>query len=261
MSANHFSFSPRTNINKQRKKKEIATANMEKADAQSRSHVVVGIDMDDVLVPHNQIMVDWYNERFKDQRDPITLDHLSDYNFSKAFKTTKEDAWQIYCEFTGSKTWDLIHDEYSGIEGSLAVLDTARNSFDGELKYVVVTARHDKLMECTKRFIERAYPHLFEDVVCCGTYIPTTLAHQPQNSSQLLSKANVCKDMNISLLIDDYPNHVKECQKVGVDGVLFGHYPWNKHVTDITRMVEWGPDMADMIISHAENMLESNKDT
>ncbi len=41
-------------------------------------------------------------------------------------------------------------------------------------------------------------------------------------------KVEVCKDIEAIALIDDSIGHITECVEAGMQGILFGDYPWNQ---------------------------------
>ncbi|HVX57219.1 MAG TPA: hypothetical protein VHA37_05800, partial [Candidatus Saccharimonadales bacterium] len=55
-------------------------------------------------------------------------------------------------------------------------------------------------------------------------------------------KAAVCREVGAVALIDDSLGHVQTCAEQGIDGVLFGDYPWNQAEelpAGVTRCADW----------------------
>lgn len=56
------------------------------------------------------------------------------------------------------------------------------------------------------------------------------------------TKAEICHALGASTLIDDSLVHVSQCVDAGIDGILFGDYPWNQSAQlpdGIKRCVDW----------------------
>ena len=57
-----------------------------------------------------------------------------------------------------------------------------------------------------------------------------------------VKKVDMCKRLGAIALIDDSLSHVTECAEEGIEGVLFGDYPWNQAdelPSGVTRCVDW----------------------
>ena len=57
-----------------------------------------------------------------------------------------------------------------------------------------------------------------------------------------MTKADLAKDLDIDFLIDDQIKHVKACAELGIKGLLYGDYSWNKTdeiFPNITKVKNW----------------------
>ncbi len=57
-----------------------------------------------------------------------------------------------------------------------------------------------------------------------------------------VTKAEICQKIGAFALLDDSISHLVECAEVGVDGYLFGDYPWNQVEelpNGIVRCLDW----------------------
>jgi hypothetical protein len=81
----------------------------------------------------------------------------------------------------------------------------------------MVTGRTKLLETATREMLERHFPNLFKSIEFTGLY-----------GDNVRSKADVCKQPNANLLIDDYLGHPLPVAASSVDALLFGEYPWNQ---------------------------------
>ena len=65
--------------------------------------------------------------------------------------------------------------------------------------------------------LDKHFPDIFHSIEFTGLY-----GGQPR------SKADVCRELNADLLIDDHLAHALPVAQCGVDVLLFGNYPWNQ---------------------------------
>lgn len=95
----------------------------------------------------------------------------------------------------------------------------------------IVTGRSDFLSIATERMLEIHFPSVFSSIEFTNFFSKT-----PR------SKANVCQDLGVDLLIDDHLHHATVVAECGVEVYLFGDYPWNQANTlpdNITRVKDW----------------------
>lgn len=97
----------------------------------------------------------------------------------------------------------------------------------------VITARQESLIDITSRTIERHFAGLFSDIYTADFY--ATLSDGSRRT-----KAHICKENKIDILIEDGTHHAIMCAESGIDVVLFDK-PWNQGVMHpkITRVFGW----------------------
>jgi hypothetical protein len=108
-------------------------------------------------------------------------------------------------------------------------VDELSSDFD----LVIVTARHPDYEKNTKAWINSHFENKFHDVIQIGH---PDVVEKPQ------TKAEVCKAIGAIGLVDDSLGHVQKCAAQGLDGILFGDYPWNQSdelPEGVTRCVNW----------------------
>lgn len=85
-------------------------------------------------------------------------------------------------------------------------------------KMYIVTGRQDSVREETEAWIETYFPGIFDDVILTNSYTP----HE-------VKKSDICRALNIGLIIDDNKGICDQCIGAGTDALNFVGdevYPW-----------------------------------
>ena len=98
-------------------------------------------------------------------------------------------------------------------------------------RIIAVTSRRASLMDVTKQWLDANYPGIVEEVV------PALIFGEGKKDSHLLTKAEILQEVGADYHIDDQPKHCIGAASVGITGILYGGYPWNKHVEVPDRVV------------------------
>jgi 5'(3')-deoxyribonucleotidase len=167
----------------------------------------VAIDVDEVLVNFLYPMAKYHNKVHKLCSKP-----KYNYVYRQIFDIDETDSQKMVREFYKSK--DFM--ELTPIIGSqLAMYKLRANA----KKMYVLTGRQDVVREETETWIQRYFPDIFDDVILTNSYT--------QNE---VKKIDLCRALNIGLIIDDNIGICRECINDGVKAINFiGHdeiYPW-----------------------------------
>lgn len=84
----------------------------------------------------------------------------------------------------------------------------------------IVTARQSRLNTLTSAWIDRYFPNTFE-AIHFGN-------HFSKPGEKARSKAEICREINAVMLIDDSLTYNLQCAKHGLPTLLFGDYGWNQ---------------------------------
>lgn len=183
---------------------------------------VIAVDIDDVLMPHFEDLAHWYNTEYGTR---LTLaDNYSDDNAVWG-TDTEEEAIRRVQRFYGTK--EFLQSKPA--EEAEAVLRHLSERYE----LVIVTARDTILEEATHEWLQRHFRELFRKV--------HFTAHYALDGTRK-SKADLCKEINASYLIDDTPHHALPAAKAGVKVLLFGDYPWNQIAelpAGVVRCKDW----------------------
>jgi len=186
------------------------------------SKPIIAVDVDEVLVPHFEDLITWYNKTYG-----TTLTLNDNYNPDVRVWGAKSDEEAIRNvqrffespEFTDAQPFTEAK----------AVLARLSQRF----RLIVVTARDTMIEEMTREWLNHHFADLIEDAHFTAKY---TLEGTRK------SKADVCRKIGAEYLIDDSADNVVAVAKIGIQGLLFGVYPWGEVAelpAGVTRCKDW----------------------
>ncbi len=184
---------------------------------------IVAVDLDDVVVDSARPIIDHYNANYG------TLLQLADF-----YSTDYINLWDAPDKATavGRVNKFLASDDYfeaAPEDQTINVIQGLKRAY----RLFVVTGRPDFMKQATDRWMETYLPNVFEGMIFTNYF----------NERSVRSKGDICKELGVVTLIDDHLDHVLSAAQSGVEGVLFGDYPWNqtadKLPTGITRVANW----------------------
>ena len=171
----------------------------------------IAIDIDEVLVPFLNPMT-----RYHGQKSCIRKTDKPKYNYvyRDIFNVTEKESQKMVQEFYKSGHFKVLQP----IRGSQkAMLAFSRNA----KKMYIVTGRQDVVREDTELWIDRFFPGIFDDIILTNSYTPNEV-----------KKVDICRSLNIGLIIDDNKSICDECIKSGMTALNFvgvhdeDLYPW-----------------------------------
>lgn len=110
---------------------------------------------------------------------------------------------------------------YRPHDGALQVITALAEANDNR----IVTSRRQLLREHTATWVGRHFPGLFIEVHYSGIF--DTFQH----GDHLKTKADVLKEINADILVDDQLKHCIAAAEQGIPAILFGSYRWNQAET------------------------------
>jgi len=182
----------------------------------------IGLDMDEVVVSLMDGLIEYYHERFNTR---LRKENFFSYNLWEVWGGTKEEAIRILNDFYDSPFFE----EILPVEGSIEAIDHLVNENDLH----IITSRPSAIKEKTERCIERHFDNKFKTITFTRPHIL---------SEGNLSKADVCKDLDIDVFIEDYGKYALECASKGIKTILFGDWSWNRdcpHHPNMQRAKNW----------------------
>lgn len=180
----------------------------------------IAVDLDDVLALHAAAFVQFSNERYGTNLTPDEYD----------------DEWT---KLWGEMSWEEIEHRaaifhtpeatlaYAKIDEAEEVLAHLKQRF----RLVIVTARPKNLIVTTHQWLAVHHADVFEEV----HFVPIW---EPDNS---ITKADICKQIGATYLIDDVVKHCNIAAEGGVVALLFGNYRWNQKAVDsrVVKVHNW----------------------
>jgi 5'(3')-deoxyribonucleotidase len=180
----------------------------------------IAIDLDDVLAAHAESFIDFSNKQYGTN---LTAEDYSDH-WVDIWHVDHEEIERRATEFHIPETIAALAAKKEAKE-ALKKLGTSYNLY-------IVTARRQNLIDTTKVWLEQHFPSLFKDV----HFVPIW---EPDNK---ITKADICKEIGASYLIDDLPRHCNVAAEGGLKAILFGDYGWNRNekiAKGVIRCKDW----------------------
>lgn len=173
-----------------------------------RNKPTIAVDIDEVLMPHFQSLIDWYNPKYGTQ---LTLghNHPSDPrpwgtpDYSEAVK--RVHGFFDTPNFLNSRPF----------KEAIGAINTLSKNY----KMVVVTGRDTIIEDVTMGWLDKHFGELFAEAHFTARY-------SLDGSSR--TKTDVCVAAGADYLIEDTIQDATQAAKAGIKAILFGNYPWNK---------------------------------
>lgn len=187
---------------------------------------VIAVDIDDVLANSTETVRLIVNEQ--------TGANLSrgDYMSTGQYQGYYEKVWadhglsDRFCYADLEK--ELVADQSS--VPFFPGADLALRKLSKDYDIVFVTARNASWEDATRRWFEQ---HFFDHDInlhFTGHY----------RASDYKPKGQLCRQLGVSLLIDDNPAHCRSVIEEGMDAILFGQYGWHYDIPEqAVRCRDW----------------------
>ena len=163
----------------------------------------IAIDIDEVLVPFLSPMAKYHEKSISKTR--------YSYVYRDIFDITEEESQKMVQEFYKSQAFTQL----TPMRGAQKAMYKLRRGAD---KLYIVTGRQDTVREETEDWIDTFFPNIFDDVIITNSYTPYEV-----------KKSDICRALNIGLIIDDNKGICDQCIEAGTDALNFVGdeiYPW-----------------------------------
>jgi len=188
----------------------------------------IAVDVDDTMIDTIGSLILFHNDRY-------------------GTKLKQEDFYSCWYRevWGGSKEEEIkkLNDFYksSYFDGIIPISDSQKiliSLVKKDVEFQAVTGRVYDLIEKTRICIKRYYPSIFSGIYHTNSYGLTGVK---------IKKSEVCKKLNVDLLIDDDMNHVIDCTNEGIPVLVFNK-PWNQGTLPekALRMNSW-EELPDLI--------------
>lgn len=200
----------------------MAYACSAKVFAEKTMNQVIAVDFDDVIFDCNATLVEFHNARYG---TTLKVDDVRSWNLEQVWGCTLDEAIRRVNEYLQTD----FHDSAPLIAGAhegLLKLKTLGYSI------ILVTSRADDVRPQTEAWIKKNIAGLFSDMYFINHFDASTPKHR--------SKADVCKEINAGVLIEDAVHHAENVAGSNIPVLLFDQ-PWNRTEMgpNIVRVKSW----------------------
>jgi len=191
----------------------------------------IGVDLDEVLADFNTAIRNYHNKVYGTSLKPEDF-KTSLYN--EVWGGTLQEAIQKVNDFYCSPFFSDI----SPIPHSISSIDILKR----ENELFIITSRPTFIEEETKRWLDEFFRNKF-----LGVFHSSNHYSKAENSGK--TKSQQCKELEISVLIDDSLDYIRQCPSMEIRGILFGDYPWNQNGNlppNVVRVKNWKEVLAQL---------------
>lgn len=169
--------------------------------------LVIGVDIDDVLFPTAQAIIDFYRSTYE-------VDVPVDQFYSK-----DPAIWGVadYKEAIRRVQVFLHSDSYAHQAPIEGAVDGVTEMREAGAYLIPITGRDEVQAESTRESLGTFFPGLFNEPAVFTNYF---------SDKKRRTKDEVCHELGVDYQIDDYPAHLRGLAQYAIKGVLFGGYPW-----------------------------------
>lgn len=157
----------------------------------------------------------------------------------------KPSDWQEHW----GEMWQVDHAEVdrraaiyhtSGTAGKLKHAEEAKPvlmNLKDRYRIILITSRSNAIQEITRRWVKHHYGNIFDDIRFAEIY------EGPLNEDMFhMTKADLFASNNVDFVVDDQLKHCLAAEKLGIEALLFGDFPWNQATelpNGVTRCKDW----------------------
>lgn len=188
---------------------------------------IIAIDIDDVVANTTEALRLLVNERTGVK---LTTEHYSvaDDNYwgyyERIWLAHGLDDKIKYSDFAQEMEIDQSHVPL------IVGVDTAINELAKRYHIILITARNKTWEKATRSWFKQHLHKNDIELYFCENH----------KDSKAKTKGELCRDLGVSLLIDDNPNHCQSALDHGVGAILFGEYGWQGVIPNgVMRCRDW----------------------
>lgn len=186
---------------------------------------VIAVDIDDVLSVYAEALINFSNSRWSTD---LTIDDIHE---------DWATMWKIDHKLLSVRANTLHEELFKELEHQ----ETAKpvlEKLSKEYELVITTSRQRKLLKDTQEWLGKYFRGVFNEVHFAGIY-----DGEYEKNRHKETKGKLIAQIGADYLIDDQLKHCFAVAELGITGLLFGDYPWNKTRTlpeNVSRVRNWG---------------------
>lgn len=180
----------------------------------------IGLDFDDVTAHLTEPLLEFYN-KLKDKNH--SKDEMKEYDIWVNWGITKEEGMNLINEFHETQKLETTKPIEYAIESIFKILH------NGD-KLWIITARHPKFKKKVEDWISHHIENKRIEVITTRDF----------RVGEHVKKYQICKELEIDIMLEDSGENALECAKAGIKVILFDN-PWNQNFEhkNITRVNGW----------------------
>lgn len=178
----------------------------------------IGIDIDEVIAEFLESFLEFYNSKYNRN---LKKEDFKSYQFEETLGGSHEE-----------EAVELVKEH--GYEGEIKLVSGALEAIKELSKkheLIILTARHPMFKDKTEKFLEMHFGNIFSQILYTGE------AFQKYGTT----KSDLCRNLDISIIIEDNKIFSLECAEKGINVFLMDR-PWNKDCfnhENILRVKNW----------------------
>jgi uncharacterized HAD superfamily protein len=169
----------------------------------------IAFDLDDILA---SFQIGWVAYNNLHYGTSLKVEDIVEYNYSKIMNLSNDETFRRIIEFWESTSMD----ELLPTQHSQQVISKLKNSHE----LFIITSRDQSIKAKTDKWINTYFPNTFSQI-----FMTSQVSRDGYNHK--VTKADICVQQNISLLVEDAPIYVEDTTKAGVYVALINK-PWNR---------------------------------
>tara|TARA_R110000803_G_scaffold65005_3_gene126162 strand:- start:526 stop:1140 length:615 start_codon:yes stop_codon:yes gene_type:complete len=165
---------------------------------------VIAVDIDEVLCQFVKPLMKWRGLK-------PDVEKYHPYVFSTIMNISEQESQQMVQEFYNTEEFANLT-PLSGAQAGIAYLKGRGH------RLYAVTGRQSSVRTKTETWLDTHFPYAFDDLVITNSYTPCEIA-----------KSDICRALNIGIIIDDNLRICMECESQHIRSVNFigdPIYPW-----------------------------------
>jgi len=199
----------------------------------------IGVDIDEVLVDTYSNFLNFHNSEYNTS---FELKDTVSFGMWKKWIGDNDEALKRFYLFVNSDSFKKMIPFEEAIQG----VGFLNNSFE----LFAITSRGELMREETVQWISNSFKDCFKDVL---------FTNQFSEEGVIKTKAQICKELEIGILIEDRRKYALDCAENGIK-VLLMDKPWNRENCEhenIIRVKDWEEVLEKIEV--LENVLKKEK--
>jgi 5'(3')-deoxyribonucleotidase len=187
------------------------------------SRPVLAVDIDDVLVPHESLLVEQVR---KHVTPDYPFESMYELKLSKQPEAYRNQLIELLSDY-------LISDEFFRI-GPIKEAAAALTRLKRRYHLVIASARPVIIKMSTQQWLQQHFPDTFRDIGFVNV--------EKWGVGHTVIKDPLLEQLGADILIDDSLRHITSAAANGISGILFGDYTWNqtdKLPDGVKRAKDW----------------------